>query len=398
MDSLFQLALSSQTIYGGIQFLLFSISFGAVIGALQHYHATDRLTFNCSPKPDDFIKQLCYDEYTSTVSPWLIPRNVSAITYGVLCVCWICFMLYGAVTLRQVKKEQAERSQRRRQLRKFLCMYIVHVCFRFVFLSVMIGIFCTYQTLGLPSMFKCSRFVPQTNTTTVPVNQTETAIRCNDLHYKEKSNLNIAIIIIKASIMMLAILEVVHLSLTREKFHEKLLGDVFEVANNLDMENLLASYDATENNSQATTIYTRALKTSIRSQTEFQPKLMASPTISSPRTDDIFTNLLIQHGRKSLCKNDMTSARRELLDCYGQVSGTRVKTCEEILVCSSNDKHNPKSILLTGKAGIGKTLFCQKFVRDWADDKLFHSRAKFADTRYQVCVFVDISTIEFAWK
>ncbi|XP_078380301.1 NACHT, LRR and PYD domains-containing protein 3-like [Oculina patagonica] len=124
----------------------------------------------------------------------------------------------------------------------------------------------------------------------------------------------------------------------------------------------------------AVSAYTSALKASIKSQTEFQPKLMASPTISHPRTDDIFTNLLIQHGRKALYKKDMTSARGELLDYYGQVSGTRVKSCEEIFLCSTEGEPNPKSILVTGKAGIGKTLFSQKLVRDWADDKLFQSQ------------------------
>ncbi|KAL9965341.1 hypothetical protein ACROYT_G029130 [Oculina patagonica] len=126
---------------------------------------------------------------------------------------------------------------------------------------------------------------------------------------------------------------------------------------------------------EAVSAYTSALKASIKSQTEFQPKLMASPTISNPRTDDIFTNLLIQHGRKALYKNDMTSARGELLDYYGQVSGTRVKNCEEVFICRTDGEPNPKSILVTGKAGIGKTLFSQKLVRDWADDKLFQSQA-----------------------
>ncbi len=126
----------------------------------------------------------------------------------------------------------------------------------------------------------------------------------------------------------------------------------------------------------AASAYTSALKASIKSQTEFQPKLMASPSISNPRTDDIFTNLLIQHGRKTLFKNDMTSARGELLHYYGQVSGTRVKSCEEIFICSTEGEPNPKSILVTGKAGIGKTLFSQKLLRDWADDKLFQLQAK----------------------
>ncbi|KAL9965337.1 hypothetical protein ACROYT_G029125 [Oculina patagonica] len=133
----------------------------------------------------------------------------------------------------------------------------------------------------------------------------------------------------------------------------------------------------------AVSAYTTALKASIKSQTEFQPKLMASPTISNLRTDDIFTNLLIQHSRKALYKKDMTSKRRKLLDYYGKVSKTRVRS-EEIFVCSTEGEPNPKSILVTGKAGIGKTLFSQKLVRDWADDKLFQSQAnlKTADIKF----------------
>ena len=42
----------------------------------------------------------------------------------------------------------------------------------------------------------------------------------------------------------------------------------------------------------------------------------------------------------------------------------------------ANDEGNPKSILFTGKAGIGKTLFCQKLklLRDWADNRLFQTQ------------------------
>ena len=123
--------------------------------------------------------------------------------------------------------------------------------------------------------------------------------------------------------------------------------------------------------------YTTALKASIRSQTEFQPKLMASTTISDVRTDDIFTNVLTQHGRKALSTKVMGSTRSDQLHYFGKVSGTRVEHCEEIFIGTTNDERNPKRILLTGKAGIGKTLFCQKLVRDWADDKLFQSQSQF---------------------
>ena len=36
---------------------------------------------------------------------------------------------------------------------------------------------------------------------------------------------------------------------------------------------------------------------------------------------------------------------------------------------------NPKSVLVTGKAGIGKTVYCQNLIRDWADNKLFQPQS-----------------------
>ena len=127
----------------------------------------------------------------------------------------------------------------------------------------------------------------------------------------------------------------------------------------------------------AVSAYTEALKASVKSQTEFQPKLMASATISNVRTDDIFTNILIQHGRKALNKEVMGETRSDQLHYFGKVSGSPVKHCEEIFIGAVNDESSPKRILLTGKAGIGKTLFCQKLARDWADDKLFQSQSHF---------------------
>ena len=69
--------------------------------------------------------------------------------------------------------------------------------------------------------------------------------------------------------------------------------------------------------------------------------------------------------------------RKEFLRRYGQVSETRrVKQCQEIFVRTNDKDSNPKSILLTGKAGIGKTLFCQNLIRDWSHDKLFQINTK----------------------
>ena len=251
--SLFNLALSSQTPCGAFQFVVILFVSGGVLGALQFYHANDRLTFSCSPKPDDFTKQRCYDKYTSTMSPLLIPRNVVAIIYGVLCVCCIWFLLYSARTIRQIRRDQeAEPNQGQAQwgIRMLRLMYNIHVIFRLAFLGGMMGVFCSSQTLVLPSVFYCSAHTPQPNTTVISVNQTESKMQCNDLHYKEKSNLNIAILVIESFVMILGISELLQLTLTRKPFPEMLLGHVLEVTNNLDMENLLP---VTENNSSGET-------------------------------------------------------------------------------------------------------------------------------------------------
>ena len=125
----------------------------------------------------------------------------------------------------------------------------------------------------------------------------------------------------------------------------------------------------------AVSAYTSALKTSIIGQTEFQPKLLASRTISNAKTDEIFTNLLIQHGRKALIRNDETYySRKEVLEYYGKVSGTLVKRCGEIFHGMIDDQETVNSILVVGKAGIGKSLFCQKVTRDWANNELFQAR------------------------
>ena len=118
--------------------------------------------------------------------------------------------------------------------------------------------------------------------------------------------------------------------------------------------------------------YSDALKESIRSQTEYLAQ--ASPTVSNVRTDDIFTNILMQHGRKPV--KDLDVKRKERLRQYGQISGKQIKSSQEIFI--PTDGKHPESVLVTGKAGIGKTLFCQKLIRDWADNKLFLPDFKFA--------------------
>ena len=228
MDDIFKLVLKLQTPLGGLQSILFPASHLTIFSILQSYHANDRFNFNCDPKPSAFIRQLCYNNYISTVTKphGLIPRNVVAITFSVLCACWIGFAIYGVVTLRKRYEE--------RKAKRLLRAYFIHVFFRIFFLGVMLGLVCSYQTIVLPSVFKCGvNEILQTNSqiTPSPLNQTKLKLLCNDLHYKEKSHLNIAFISVDAFFMVVSILEVLHLYRIGEDYLQNLVGNLegFEV-------------------------------------------------------------------------------------------------------------------------------------------------------------------------
>ena len=55
-------------------------------------------------------------------------------------------------------------------------------------------------------------------------------------------------------------------------------------------------------------------------------------------------------------------------------SAVKVKHCREIFLGMIDDQENVKSILVIGKAGIGKSLFCQTVIRDWANIELLQVR------------------------
>ena len=188
-----KLGLRSQTLLGGIQLILVAI-FGIILIAFLK-STYDREAFTCVPETNSITNQLCYDEYSSAMNQWFTPLYFVALAYAVLVVLSISFMLYGALTLRQIKHDRQKKPA------YFRRVYLLHVCCRLIFIPVMIGIFCGTQTLIVPKTYKCS---VATVATPIPFNHTETDLHCHDQHYREKSISNIAIIVIKVFIMILA--------------------------------------------------------------------------------------------------------------------------------------------------------------------------------------------------
>ena len=81
--------------------------------------------------------------------------------------------------------------------------------------------------------------------------------------------------------------------------------------------------------------------------------------------DQIYTNLVVV---PDMAKYDFTEDRRKNLKIYARSGGKNEtpKGPEDILT------HENKNILIIGRPGIGKTLFCTKILRDWASNRVFH--------------------------
>ena len=223
MDNLVKVALRSQTIFSGFLFVVSVISWPVVIDLLRDYHGKDRFNFNCVPKPNDFTRQRCYDNYTSATSPLLTPLDFAGITYGVSASVWLFFTLMGAAILRRFHQE-TDRKEKEKVEKHFYRVFICHICIQCAILTVMMGLFCHYQTLTFPAEYMCSL----TNTTLSSFTQVAVNITCNDLRYKEKSKVNIAIIVVMAVSLLLCLLTIIHVAKTKENLIRLLLGNVDE--------------------------------------------------------------------------------------------------------------------------------------------------------------------------
>ena len=156
MDVLSQLPLKSQTVIGCVRFLICFLSWLVVIKKCDDFPDKDIYVFNCVPKPSDITKQLCYDSYSSTMSPLLTPWYFSVITLSVLGFLWVCVILYGFKAVRQIKGEQ-HREKRRYSSRCFWRICLSHVGLEVLFIIVMMVLFCCYQTLSLPEIYRCDQ-------------------------------------------------------------------------------------------------------------------------------------------------------------------------------------------------------------------------------------------------
>ena len=95
----------------------------------------------------------------------------------------------------------------------------------------------------------------------------------------------------------------------------------------------------------------------------FKPNPGERDKTNDLKLDEIYTNLIIHPERAYY---NFPKNRREKLNVYPKIEKNLPPTRPGDIVDDQK-----KNILIVGRPGIGKTLFCMKFMRDWASDRLF---------------------------
>ena len=217
------LVIKSQTGCGCFRSLICFVSWSVVIKKLDDFQDKDRFVFNCAPKPSDVTKQLCYDSYVCTMSPLVTPLYFSVIMLSFLGLLWACIIFYGVKAVRQIKGEE-DNEKKEKSTTKFWRICLSHAAVEVLFLVVMMVLFCCYQTLRLPEIYRCN---PQNVTTHSQMEN----VTCNDQFFRDKSSLNIAIVVLMGVYICVCLATMVYLLLTKRTFVEE-LGSSSDVQGN----------------------------------------------------------------------------------------------------------------------------------------------------------------------
>ena len=104
-------------------------------------------------------------------------------------------------------------------------------------------------------------------------------------------------------------------------------------------------------------------------------------TNSKDDFDESYINLVI-HTERAPHKFSKDMERHEIYDVYTEVpeKATRLEEVKDLFYPNEDTKQKyPRKILVVGRPGIGKTVFTEKIMRDWASrvDKFYHDKVAF---------------------
>ena len=376
---------------------------GILFGVFADTEYTEsRFDFSCGVKRNkDLIEGKCFEKYGKRYNKLSIP------VYGFVIVNFSLIALVAVIYSHIVKSRvndldshdadnESQPQQAHPTSRRLFVAYCCQLAFR-----VSLGIlFMVLQTQVLypnnfPSDFKCdvmnNSVTPSTNFT-----QVTQAYQCHNQRATKKTFWTNAVIVVNGAFAFFAFIEFVWI-LSRAGKKEKYMEDSKFFADHLKGKPQTDRQQTPQTDPQQTPqtdpqqtpqtdpqqiplpslaeklqAFIQTMKNRVKEGTEqprdlkqpiYRPNPGEDPHPKDLKIDQIYTNLKIQEGR---AKYNFPTDRREQLKVYPEPNPKKPEFVRPEHITDAQHKN----VLVVGRPGIGKTLFCAKRIRDWASDKL----------------------------
>ena len=380
----------------GYCFIILWIIIGAIlIGIFTEIEISESSDFRCAAKLEkmDHVRAKCFEQYTNRHSKSSFPVFAFAIlnfiVSGFFCV------IYSIYVNSKVDRLLDPERQRPPETRRLFGAYFCQLVARFAF-GILFAFLRLLYPSNFPSNFDCN-LTPETS----PVanasggNNHNTTYECHNQIATQKTFWLDAMSVVNGLFAFIILIEII-LILSRAKnggnFMEdsQFFADHFRIVNRVqpllqvELPQEPEQEDSQEEGNEIPqepqlASFLEMMKKSITENTE-KPTDLKALFKNNPREgetkdlniDQIYTKLLLHPNR---AEYDFPEDRLEQLKVYPKpkepvdldTKNLKPRGPEDII-----DAEN-KKIVIIGRPGIGKTLFCTKFIRDWASGRVFNT-------------------------
>ena len=329
----------AQNLLGTLQLLLLIFAWLPVLGPAVYFGQQE---FKCEVDKgkNDYVNSLCTRLHTEQHFWTTTKKAVAACTGLAVYATWLVYLVYVFYKTHGEQEPPAEKPFRRSGLRK---CYIAQIALRIAFLVAFL-VFVFSPVVSSPNII----FPPAFNCTMSPkIGKGQVSSRfvlCLDKYNNEKTRLSIAAVLLVAILFLLAVFE-------------------------LCCEQACPSESG----------YQEQLKKRIQSRTYSGMERIGTNRYLN--LDEVFTDLIVYQGRVSHRLRQLDLYEREgNLWQYAEPSeiGVKLNRLEDLIKPLLGESQTSKILFVTGRAGIGKTTFCEKILKGWAEDKLFSDQYDYA--------------------
>ena len=349
------------------------IIFGVILLGIfaEMENSESKFDFRCAAESEriDLVRGQCFEQYEKQYNESGVP------VYGFVILNFSLIGIVGVIYSQVVKALvnqllAANRGRPPERKRRLIVAYLCQLATR----SAMGIVFIVLQTQVLyptnfPSDFLCQIAVRShgTNSSSTSSIQNTSTYQCHNQRAAKKTFWMHAVTVVNGAFVLIILIEIICI-LSRARKGKKFLEDLQFLVDHLPPREEQDSQESEDHELQqvpSLSAFIENLKKSIMKNTEAQEALFqkehGEPRNEDLTTDSIYTNLIIIANRAHY---DFSGDREEQLKVYPRPKGNSPPITREDIVDVEN-----KKVLIVGRPGIGKTMFCEKFLRDWASNR-----------------------------